>query len=90
NQSVKIVEGSALSIDESDNMTSVKVFPIPAKDIINFNSLNTIDKVEVYNALGQLLLLKLPVAHDFSIDISNIDKGHYYVRMYTQDQIETT
>ena len=79
NQEISITEGDyQLSIDDN-RISQVSLFPNPAKDIININSTESIEKIVVYNTLLQIVYSKMIDAKSFEIDLSHLESGHYVV-----------
>jgi hypothetical protein len=61
---------------------SVQIFPNPTKDKIYFSNLSSINRVCLYNNLGQLQLTKL-YQNNEGIDVSNLSKGMYFYTITT-------
>lgn len=58
----------------------VTLYPNPVNNVLNFTE--NIEKVELYNVLGQKVISK---TNTNSIDVSNIEKGAYIVRIIDQN-----
>ena len=58
-------------------------FNNPAKDVLNINSTINIDKVEMYNLLGNLVLKTTTNGNINNIDISSLSKGIYLMTVYS-------
>ena len=68
------------------------IYPNPAKDFINIilkdkNAIST--KVNLYDSLGKLCLSQFFDAENTAINIQNFKKGFYFIKIETQDSIET-
>ena len=72
-----------LSIDEVNNLT-FSVAPNPVNDILTINNTD-IDKVEVYNLLGTLIL----TSDKNTIDLSSQKTGMYILKIYTNQKVST-
>ena len=50
--------GGVLAVDEVDfkDNVSIQVYPNPVQNVLKINAPNAIDKIEVYNILGQKIL----------------------------------
>jgi hypothetical protein len=70
--------------------SNLKVYPDPATSNLTIDAGNTIEKVSVFNVLGQEVLSKNPKANTTTIDISNLQKGTYVVRTISEGKTETT
>ena len=60
------------------------VYPNPAKDIVTVQSSFKVREIEIYNALGQVVLRKEGSQNIETIDVSNLQSGTYIVRIKTQ------
>ena len=63
---------------EEFSIQDVAIYPNPASDIININSSRSINRIEVYNSLGALIL---QVNDTHKINVSNFDSGIYFLRI---------
>lgn len=63
---------------EEFSIQDVAIYPNPASDIININSSRSINRIEVYNNLGALIL---QVNDTHKINVSNFDSGIYFLRI---------
>ncbi|MDR1810271.1 MAG: T9SS type A sorting domain-containing protein [Prevotella sp.] len=78
---------NANSLPEIKANNQIKVYPNPAKDYLQIQSAEQIEKVEIYNYAGELVI----VSSDFDgkIDISGLPNGVYIARIYTNNTIAT-
>ena len=70
--------------DDGFEISSISISPNPTRDILNINSVSTIDKVEIYNFTGN------KVSEYFNtntIDVSNLMQGIYFLKIYGQGDI---
>jgi hypothetical protein len=58
----------------------VKMYPNPASNVLNIESLSNIEKVAVYNVLGQQVLIKSPNSELVTLDVSTLQVGIYVVK----------
>ncbi len=65
------------------------MYPNPSSNILNFQSNEVIDKVLVYNKLGQILFDKSVQNELFSLDISELQSGQYFVNLVAGEAITT-
>ena len=78
---------STLAVKEN-NITNLKMYPNPAKSIINITSDNfTEKKIEVYNTLGKMVLTTKTTNN--TIDITALSKGIYPVKITEEDKTDT-
>ncbi|MEM9053164.1 MAG: family 16 glycosylhydrolase [Bacteroidota bacterium] len=62
-----------------------KVYPNPANDFIRVESEESIDRIEMFNTLGQLVDSK--VNPNGVLDISELDNGVYLLRIYSGEKV---
>ena len=55
------------------------VYPNPSSDVLNIRTNETIDKVELYNTIGQLIVAKKTT----NINVSSINTGVYILKIYS-------
>jgi hypothetical protein len=70
-----------LAINEN-NSVDFNVFPIPTQGIISIESKVKINRIEIYNNVGQLVLSFYNKKH---IDISEFDQGQYLLKIIDKD-----
>ena len=70
----------------SGNFTS---FPNPVKEVLNLSYTGTITNVSIFNILGQEVLVKSSNASHSQIDMSNVSKGTYLVKITANNQVKT-
>ena len=66
--------------------SSSYVYPNPADNILNL-SVDEVDRVEIYNLLGKLMLSE--ANPDSKIDVSSIPQGLYIVKIITDNDCYT-
>lgn len=77
------VNNYPISIHEQDDISSIVLYPNPAKDIIHINSSNEqIQEVEVYNMIGQLVHIIKP-SDNKTINVEHWTKGQYIFKIKT-------
>ncbi|TXE19640.1 T9SS type A sorting domain-containing protein [Psychroserpens burtonensis] len=72
---------SVLSFDD----TSLSVYPTPVKDILNITYKSTLDRVEVYNLLGQNIYKQQIATPNLELNMSSFTSGLYIVNIYAGD-----
>jgi hypothetical protein len=60
--------------------SNVRMYPNPAKNTLNIDANNTIEKVEVYSILGQEVLSKKPNSNSTTLQTSGLQRGTYIVK----------
>jgi hypothetical protein len=66
----------------SDNFTAskVKLYPNPTSNVLNIESLGTIQTISVYNVLGQEVINEALNSTSTSLDVSSLNSGIYVVK----------
>lgn len=76
------------AINEISN-AQIQVYPNPTTSLINIESNQEIKAVSVYNELGVLVYSTIEENEKFSIDLSNLKTGFYFVRIESDARIIT-
>lgn len=87
------IRGNAVLSNENFEITNneITLFPNPVDNVLNFQTSNfsNVSKVSIYDLIGNQILKDKNVIND-NIDISNLSKGIYLIRMTTtNDEIMT-
>ena len=77
---VNVVRDSVLNIEDI-NETDLTVYPNPATDYININSSIEIDKIELFDLLGKLVLSTNQTSE---INVSHLPIGVYLLRIISE------
>jgi Leucine-rich repeat (LRR) protein len=79
-----------LKVKDFEFGTHFTLYPNPVKDVLNLHSKDntTINSIEIYNALGQVVLA-VPNAIS-TVDVSNLQSGSYFVKVNTDLGISNT
>jgi hypothetical protein len=88
-----IVYGSKVDVSSvEDQLTkqTVRIFPNPASNFVNLQSHNMISKVEIVNALGQVVHSSNPDAANCTVDLGGMTPGLYLVNIHAGNTITTT
>ena len=83
-----VVCSEALSTKGFDT-TGFNAFPNPVKNILNISYSKDISKVTVFNMLGQEVSVKSIAAKQSKIDMSNLSRGTYMVRVTSGNTSKT-
>lgn len=78
-----IKEVKGLSNAEFDFSEQIKLYPIPAKEVLNIatESNITLNTIEIYNIMGQLVMAVANVKEVKSIPINQLSKGTYIIKV---------
>lgn len=74
---------AASDFNFSDN---IRLAPNPANNILNLqtNQITRLSSIEIYNALGQPVLLIPNAEKTTTIDVSSLNSGHYFIKVHTE------
>lgn len=79
---------SSIWIDDVElDFVEAKVYPNPAIDYLSIETKEVVQRLEVYDALGRRAISKAPNQNNFSLDISNLEKGIYILKLQTKEGI---
>lgn len=81
------VFGCATGIINTQPNTIISVFPNPAINEININSSVELQKVELYDVSGQLLLVEKTKENLHSISLANFSSGVCFLKLYNDNQL---
>lgn len=71
-----------VNVEESLSVSGIKIYPNPSSDILHIESDAGTDlTVELVNTFGQVMTTQLIGASSGSIDVSNLAKGIYFVKI---------
>jgi hypothetical protein len=72
------------------NTLSASIYPNPATNVLNINSLETIKSIKIYSLLGQNVLEKISKNIVENIDISSLTSGTYIINIESEGKKYTT
>ena len=84
---VKVYQNTSLSTDEVFG-SKFSVYPNPSSDVINIRTTETVDKVELYNTLGQSVIRSNSFDGN-QIDINSVKSGLYLLKIYSGNKTVT-
>lgn len=77
-----IAIGASVGIKDYSNTSNLLIYPNPVKDVLTIElSSVTNNKINIYNALGQLVLSELISTKQVNLNTSNFTKGLYIVEI---------
>lgn len=71
-------------------VSTVKLYPNPATNILNIESSFAIEKVTVYNLLGQEVISQTPNAELVNLDVESLQVGVYIVKTSINGNVSST
>lgn len=82
---------SDLTLKTPDNLIkSVHLYPNPTSDFVRISAGESIDLVQVFDVTGRVVKESIPEKSDFSLNVSNLSKGVYLVKLNSGDKEATT
>ena len=81
--------GAPLSTNDF-SANSVKLYPNPATNVLNIESTSMIEKVSVYNLLGQEVISQTPNSVLVTLDVASLQVGVYVVKTSIDGNITST
>lgn len=76
-----VIEGDA--INETNTDQTVEVYPNPANNFMAISSQNLIQKIEIYNLLGERIQLCEPNQTNYNISVNDFNNGLYLIKIKT-------
>jgi hypothetical protein len=76
---------SALSSESYTNTSSFQLYPNPANDVVQFKSTEMVERISIYNALGQLVQENKTNSLEGAISIEHLAQGSYFVKVNNQN-----
>ncbi len=73
----------------NDIKINVNVYPNPVKDILNVISAESIDVVRIFDLNGRVVKQATPNKANFDMDVANLSKGVYLVKLNAGDKEAT-
>lgn len=82
------VTSEDLSVGDTE-LQRFTAYPNPVKDILNLSHATNITNVEVFNLLGQSMLVKTVNSNETQVDLSGFASGSYLVKVTAETATET-
>jgi Secretion system C-terminal sorting domain len=71
-------------------VSTVKLYPNPASNVLNIESVSTIEKVSLFNLLGQEVLSQTPNSELVTLDVASLQVGVYVVKTTIGGTVSST
>ncbi|MES2813103.1 MAG: T9SS type A sorting domain-containing protein [Bacteroidota bacterium] len=73
----------ALSVQDFSFSNYFNLYPNPVSDVLNINKKESIEisSIQIYNVLGQLMMVVPNAKNASTIDVSNLSSGNYFVKI---------
>ena len=82
-------KGTTLGVAKFD-ASSIKMYPNPVKNTLTIEANSAIQKVSVYNVLGQEVMAKSPKTNSASLQTSSLQKGVYMIKTEIDGNVSTS
>lgn len=66
-----------------ETVVETSVFPNPASDFVTLSTIENINKIEVFNLVGQLVYTSTPDNNKVMVNVNNFPNGVYVARIHT-------
>lgn len=83
-------EFATLSDHRVKLIKDVSLYPNPVRDVMNISAGESIQRVRVYDLTGRMVKQANPNTADFSLDVADLSKGVYFVKLNAGDREATT
>ena len=83
---VRVYKSDALDISKHE-LLDVRIFPNPANNKVKISSASKIDRVELYDIIGKLVLAENISSN--TLDVGKINNGLYVLRVYSGEKYST-
>lgn len=85
--SLAVLAQVALNTNGFD-LSKFKFYPNPVHDILNIDYAQSISKVEVYNAVGQLVSVKYQTGVSTKVNMSTLSDGVYLIKLSSENSTQ--
>lgn len=83
---------STLSSDSYNVLDNISLWPNPTNDVLNINVNEEIElkSINIYNTLGQLVMVFPDAQNKKTIDVSSLKSGNYFIKFNSNKGFNTT
>ncbi|MEE9349438.1 MAG: T9SS type A sorting domain-containing protein [Flavobacteriaceae bacterium] len=78
---IKTCDANAAGIDNNLTIEGLEIYPNPVSKVLSINAENNIDRISIFNMLGQEVINSRPHIYNTEINMSNLSAGMYVVRV---------
>lgn len=82
--------GSLTGIFEAPKVATFNVYPNPANSVLNIEEMDNATQVKIFNVVGSLIKTVEVGSQNATIDVSNLNRGVYFVSVYNAEGVQTT
>ena len=87
NQQILAGQTTNLSVSENNLLKTFKLYPNPVKESFNIGDLENYVSYEILNTLGQIVKKGTINSNEKEIDVSELNQGIYYIRLYDNKSV---
>jgi hypothetical protein len=84
---VRVYQNTLGIADVSEALLDLRMYPNPASDILHFTTAQPLDKLELYDLQGKLIILETRQTN--MLDITAVNPGLYLVKVYVGEMVVT-
>jgi uncharacterized delta-60 repeat protein len=70
-------------------LSNLRLFPNPVKDRLTISNSSSIEKIELYNLIGQKIFENYFLTDKTNIDLTNYKKGVYLLKIFSEGKVQT-
>ncbi|MDD3526781.1 MAG: T9SS type A sorting domain-containing protein, partial [Bacteroidales bacterium] len=80
---------NTVGMDEVNDIGKIFIYPNPANERVQIESTSVIEKVQLVNIAGQVVLEETTVGNKKEINTSHLDAGIYFIKVFSQNNVIT-
>lgn len=80
---------TALGVNDFE-VSNIKMWPNPVTNLLNIDSVSTVDTISIYNLVGQEVMSKSINNKSVNLNVSNLEKGVYVVKMLSEGKVSVS
>ena len=73
----------------NETISGLEIYPNPVTDLININAQNNINKITIFNQIGQLVKVLTPNKNSIQTDLGDLTSGIYILKIESENKIAT-
>jgi hypothetical protein len=89
-ETISLVADVCTAIDDPEELKRIKVYPVPARDEIFFETSQEIRGLQIFDSTGRLVYTSTPYNNIKKIQVENWNSGFYYYKITTEDKTITS
>ena len=86
---VKYISDDTFTVSKTQDF-ELSLYPNPVKDIATISSTESVDLIRVFDMTGRIVKQATPNRNNFDLDVANLSKGVYLVKLNAGDKEATT